>query len=239
MIGASSELAEGKDCWTVDGYHETRSGESYDLTFQEALARQGVRSFAELFEERRRRGQSTNVLDLMGSAIFPEATQHIDSAIGVRITDADDYLKRRAQSETARSSDRIENAFNHDRRRIVEGNVYSRRTVGEVKRQMQELGLEHFDVITCRPYRPFFGSSLSELGVEDEALAEYFAIQLKRYAELLGEGGHMFLQVPQNETVLGNLDQVSEILGDEDFECQVFDTDYPESVKVLTVNRVR
>jgi len=204
------------------------------------LESSGNRNIAQFLEERKERGLSTHCLDLMGSAIYPGASHYIDSAIGVRIKNIDGYLKSVAMIEHPSLSNDISSAFGHNNRRVIEGNVFSRSTVTLIKRTMGEMGVPGFDLITCRPDGPFRGHTVEKIPVDDEnALAAYYAIQLRRYADLLNEDGVMLVQIPQREGLYSRLGGLRELFEDETFSREVFDSDYPGNSKVLLIKRLQ
>ncbi|MDC0449187.1 hypothetical protein OAL67_01105 [bacterium] len=240
LIGQANGTEEINDAWTTDGYTPTRNEKSYDSSFAEVLKSGGYRSIAQFLERRKEKGLSTHCLDLMGSAIYPRAAGHIDSAIGVRIKNSDEYLKGQALLNYPNSVGDINEVFGHNNRHIVEGNVFSRRTVRSIERTMKEMGISGFDLITCRPDGPFRKHTTEKTIAEDEdSIAAYYAVQLQRYATLLNEGGVMLIQVPQRESLYSRLDGLSELLEEETCNHEVFNSDYPSDSKVLLVKKLQ
>jgi hypothetical protein len=238
LIEQATAIEKRKDGWTTDGYQEKTQDTSYERTFATALKAEGVKSFKELFRTRKEANLPNNVLDLMGSAIYPKAADYIDNAIGVRIKDNDPYLQEIAKINRPDSAPDIDKTFTQEKRHIIEGNVFTRQTVTDIKEQMQQMGISGFDVITCRPDFPFRAKSLNEAGIEAEPdLPKYYAIQLKRYTAMLSPGGLMFVQVPQNETVYVGLDTLTTSLKTEGLDVKVMDADYPESSKVMLIKK--
>jgi len=234
----AQKTADIKDAWTTDSYIERYKEKSYDSTFKEALRSTGARNITEFLKKKKAGGQGTNCLDLMGSAIYPNSANYIDSAIGVRIKESDTYLKSIANIVSPDSTKDIEASFEHEKRRVIEGNMFSRKTVNDIKHVMEETDIPSFDLITCRPDGPFRTKALEKMEIVDnDSLAAYYAVQLKRYASLLSDNGMMLVQVPQSEPLYPRLEELDQVFDSEDISCEIFNSDYPENSKVLLVKK--
>ncbi len=223
---------------THDRYQKEGDYDCYSCTFGNALRELGVSNLTQLFEQRKSLGKGNNVLDLMGSGIFSEATASLDNIVGVRLKNIDNLLKAKALDEYPGMKADIHTVFDNKSRTVLEGNVYERETLNSIKSHMDLRGIEGFDVITCRPFGPFSEDIVEEaIGqVDPNKLKEYFYIQLTRYLSLLNKGGVMITQIPNTRGSNITEEEINTIEKNTGVHCQIFDSEFPEG-KVLLLKK--
>jgi len=197
LQGLNEIRVTGRDKWGWDGTYEDGSDKEYEASFHDLLKELGYTSFTELVKERRDAlKRPVSALDLFGGAYFLPDLENISTIVGVRLGNMDhDYAQR---------SPVVSNLRDDSRRKIIERNLYAGKTWKALSKELQEKGLDGFDVITCRPQAPFgytkgiYAQSANDIVEEKTYFTEeiYVALLNRALSLMNPDGGLFFLQKP-------------------------------------------
>ena len=179
------------DQWGFDtdrqGNSSMNPGKDYNATFEHIL--EPFLSFTDAIAYRKHTGKPAHVLDLFGSGKFFVETAKPDSVLGIRSKDI--------FSEE-------EKLIRPDWWKVLEDNIYTSyygRNNSELSRSLdlhlQQLGIEGFDFITCRPIGPFdhrfFPEEKSKSG---ELMDIYYHLLNFFYSYLTPDNGELYTSIP-------------------------------------------
>ncbi len=191
------------DVFSYDGINKPQN--QYEVTFAPFLGS----SFWNLLHERKKEGQSTQVLDLFGGGYFLENLDPVDSLTAVRLCNIDDELVRRgtfmflacqstAEEEiVAKRQSALRNLRESKKRFVLKGNLYSNSTWVDLEKHMATKRIPSFDLIICRPELAFRNEFLRAVDASLDAYSIVFAKLFKRATTLLSQTGVLYTQVPE------------------------------------------
>jgi hypothetical protein len=210
-----------QDSWGVDVFHDNVAGfYSYDSRFKILLRKLGYESFIEIIDHFGSNGDC-HVLDLMGGAYFlkPNQYQSLTSITGLRLDNPEesfirsnkeelvfDYNRNGKETEYSKKLKQelqdIDSLRNEEKREVVYGSVYDKRTWRELSNSMHKRNIDSFNLVICRPQGPFFERYITgEKTLSNREKLKYGLVFDKTFREVLARvnksNGMLFFQIPQ------------------------------------------
>lgn len=181
-----------KGRWTIDGPQSI-----YEPSFERVIKAKGDRYdsnyFSKRLNDRKAKGQSTHVLDLMGSGYFVRDPKVADSITGLRM----ERLKL-TEEETVK----------YGTRPVVLGDVFEDGTWSKLRNAMKRRKIPAFDLIVLRPEGGWqsqeFRSSNEEAG--------FIVTILTNALSVISPDGEVFFRI-DNSNFVGDLQKNPLILG--------------------------
>lgn len=158
-----------KNEWLFDG----KRSESYEQTFESLI--EPDQTFQQMIDNRKTAGGTTHVIDLFGSAKFVEDPAVVDSLTAVRIADSRHVIKPK-------------------RGTLIDGNLYSGHTWGEIRRHMRQRHIPSFDFIVSRPLGGIVDST--DDTPRYVSLGIYYLLLKRAYSFLNTDNGLLVTQLP-------------------------------------------